>query len=176
MKCFAWCLVPALLAGCATAPRPLQGEYASVVPAQASARSEGVRVRWGGSIVGVETRAAETCFEVLGRSLDVQARPRTVDASQGRFLACRSGFYDPAVFAKGRDITVTGTLRGHETRNVGKYPYDYPRVESDAVYLWPKRSDIIVDYRPGPIFYSSPFGFGYSRPVLIHRPRLHRHR
>lgn len=175
MKRVAWCLFPLLLAGCATAPRPLQGEYASVVPAQASDGAEGVRVRWGGRIVGVETRAAESCFEVLGRDLDGQARPRRVDASQGRFLACRSGFYDPAVFAKGRDITVTGTLKGHETRNVGDYPYDYPRVDSDTIYLWPKRSDVIVDYRPGPFFYASPFGFGYTRPILIHHPRHRRH-
>ena len=67
---------------------------------------------------------------------------------QGRFVACRAGFYDPEVFTRGRELTVTGTLHGIVSQKVGDYDYAYPRVEADVVYLWPTRP-IVVDYPPG---------------------------
>ena len=113
----------ALLAACATAPQPLRGEFAAVTPEQASGDSAtGERVRWGGSIVGVDPRSDSTCFEVLGRPLADNARPRRTDLGTGRFLACRGGFYDPAIFAAGREMTVVGRLAGSEVRPVGEYP------------------------------------------------------
>jgi len=162
------------IAGCATAPKPLQGEFAMVRPIDAE-RAEGARVRWGGSIIAVEPRPNETCFEVLGRHLNDSARPRPTDATDGRFLACRRGFYDPAVFSAGRDITVVGAISGREKRKVGEYEYAYPRVTADAVYLWPDRSEIIIENRSSPFFYHSPFWYGFHRPVILHRP-IHRAR
>ena len=40
------------------------------------------------------------------------ARPLVTDASFGRFVACGPGFYDPAVYAKDRSLTVLGTVEG----------------------------------------------------------------
>ncbi|MEO6064874.1 MAG: Slp family lipoprotein [Lysobacterales bacterium] len=169
MKQFGLWLLPLALIGCATAPRPLQGEFTQVRPLDA-ARADGAKVRWGGSIIAVEPRAGETCFEVLGRELGSSARPRPTDTSDGRFLACRSGFYDPAVFKAGRDITVVGALAGTEVRKVGEFDYSYPRVTASALYLWPERSEVIVEHRASPFFFYSPFWYGYSRPIFIHRP------
>jgi len=164
------------LAACATVPKPLQGEYASTKPAAAG--STGERIRWGGEIIRVDTSAEHSCFEILGRDLDDSARPRRRDESAGRFLACRNGFYDPEVFTKGREVTVTGTLNGSEERKVGEYDYRYPRVDADVIYLWEKRvarSPYYNDPYPG-------FGFGYGYgwdpfwyrpfgpPVIIVRP------
>lgn len=137
-----------LLAGCATAPKPLQGSFTSQSPQQAAASGE--RVRWGGSVIEVEPQATRTCFQVLGRPLASNGRPREVDASEGRFLACRAGFYDPALFTDTREITITGRIDGYDTRKIGEYDYRFPRVAADVVYLWPIRERINVVTRPAP--------------------------
>ncbi len=156
-----------LLAGCASVPKPLQGEFGSQSPQQAT--GEGERVRWGGSVIAVEPLPDRTCFQVLGRPLDASGRPRETDATEGRFLACRAGFYDPAVFTAGREVTVVGTRDGSETRTVGEFALQLPRLAADAIHLWPERRD--------PSYYSDPYYFwssvsyrGWYGPGLyIHR-------
>jgi outer membrane lipoprotein len=145
-----------LLAGCATAPKPLQGQFSALRPDEAAARqAAGEAVRWGGRIVSVQPQADRSCFEIVGAPLAEGGRPRRVDQSEGRFLACRAGFYEPQVFAEGREVTVTGHVEGVEVRKVGDYDYRYPRVAADVIYLWPEYRP--VDTRPR--FYGS-FGFG----------------
>jgi outer membrane lipoprotein len=135
----------ALLAACATVPGPLRGQYAAVYPAQAATSgATGARVRWGGQVVGVHNEANQSCFEIVGKALSHDGRPLMRDRSEGRFIACRAGFYDPAVFTAGREVTIVGTISSFETRRIGDYDYRYPRVSADAVYLWPERRD--VDY------------------------------
>lgn len=165
------CLPIALLAlaGCATAPKPLQGDYAASVPDASAANAQ--RVRWGGEIIRVDNGSDRSCFEVLARPLDAQARPLRRDHSDGRFLACRSGFYDPAVFEAGREITVTGRVDGSELRKVGDYEYRYPRVSADVIYLWSERE--AVAHYGHPVFYGwDPFWYrpwGPSVFVIHHR-------
>src|SRR5690348_15601217 len=98
-----------LLAGCVTTPAALQGQFSEVQPEQAAAQQlPGESVRWGGRIVDVHTEKLFTCFEIVGAPLDSSGRPREVDDSTGRFLACRNGFYEPEVFATGRELTISG--------------------------------------------------------------------
>jgi outer membrane lipoprotein len=167
--------VALLAAGCASAPKPLQGDYAAVLPEQASATlQEGAAVRWGGSIVSVTPGPAGTCMEILGRELSEIARPRArPDESAGRFLACRAGFYDPAIFAPEREITVTGRIDGFEVRRIGEYDYRYPRVAADVIYLWPERRDETWYYHPAPFFpiHRSTWWGGYYVPLRPARPR-----
>ena len=66
------------------------------------------------------------------------------------FLACRPGFYDPAVFEKNREVTVVGRVAGYENRRIGGYDYRFPRVEADVVYLWPVRETVDVVQYPAP--------------------------
>ena len=105
----------AALGACATMPQPLQGNYANV-PTSAAQQggAGGEQVRWGGEIIKTEPGPQETCFYILARPLDSQARPTQGNSgeSQGRFVACHAGFYDPEVFTRGRELTVTGTLHG----------------------------------------------------------------
>lgn len=145
----------ATLAGCATIPQPLQGTYTDISTASAQqGGAGGAKVRWGGEIIKTEPGPQETCFYLLSRPLDSEARPKSGSniESGGRFVACRAGFYDPEVFARGREVTVTGTLHGTVSKKVGDYDYAYPRVDADVVYLWPKR--VVVQYPPG---YYDPF-------------------
>jgi len=97
-----------LLSACVTQPKPLQGAYAETTPEAAmQGDSTGAAVRWGGRIVSVEPRADSTCFEMISSKVGADARPSASrDNSNGRFLACRAGFYDPAVFEQGREVTL----------------------------------------------------------------------
>ena len=128
------------LGACATIPKPLEGTYAQVSPkAASSGASNQAQVRWGGQIIRTEPENGQTCFYMLSYPLDSVARPRPSQPSEGRFVACHSGFYDPAIFTSGREMTFTGTLHGVVTEKVGKYDYPYPRLEARTVYLWPER-------------------------------------
>lgn len=141
IKPLAIALGTVLLASCATVPKDLVGQYAEITPQQASNGGvSGTQVRWGGVIIETDPGHDNTCFYVLGKPLDSgDARPQGVRDSTGRFVACKQGFYDPEVYAKGREITVTGMLQGVVTRKVGDYEYPYPRVEASVVHLWPVR-------------------------------------
>lgn len=149
-----------LLSGCATVPEPLGGEFEELTPEQSSDRDVGQRVRWGGSIVDTRPGESETCIEILARSLDTRARPYSGDADQGRFLACRDGFKDPAVFKGGRDITVVGTLAGFVEGSIGEFRYVYPRVAADTLFLWAEETR--GRYYHDPLWYYDPW-WPYAR-------------
>jgi outer membrane lipoprotein len=143
--------LPLLLAlgGCASIPKPLQGNFAPLDPVAAAQRdATGESVRWGGTLAVVEPLAGQTCFQIVGRPLAGSSRPTTSDRAEGRFIACRQGFYEPQVFAQGRSVTVTGRVIGYETRRVGEYDYRQPRVAADVIYLWPERREVDVYYAP----------------------------
>jgi len=171
-------LIALTLGGCATVPPQIAGnDFAAVTPQQAvSQNAHGTRVRWGGEIIRVDPKPDSTCFEVLSRELYSDARPTRHDGSEGRFIACSKGFYDPAVYVKGRDLTVTGEVAGTEQHQVGDYNYTYARVEADNVYMWPRRStaaDPFPYYDPywGP--WAGPWGWWGAPPVVIVREKHH---
>jgi outer membrane lipoprotein len=140
-----------MLAGCASIPKPLQGTFAPIDPVAATQRdATGETVRWGGTLAVVEPLSGQTCFQIVGRPLDDASRPTTSDRADGRFIACRQGFYEPQVFAEGRSVTVVGRIAGYETRRVGEYDYRQPRVAADVIYLWPLRREVDVYYYPSP--------------------------
>lgn len=161
-------LVPVLaalaLGACATAPGPIRGEFSAISPEQLGAQgTPGASVRWGGSLISVEPDAARTCFVVLSRPLSPSGRPQIKrETTDGRFIACRSGFYDPALFAEGRDVTFTGQVGGFEERSIGAYTYRYPKLDADVVYLWEQREDRIDPRHAYP--YRSPYWGPWWRP------------
>ncbi|NCT66384.1 MAG: Slp/YeaY family lipoprotein [Rhodanobacteraceae bacterium] len=162
-KQLALALLAASLASCATVPTPLQGQFSAATPRAAAGGSAGGElVRWGGDIIKVEPKNDSTCFEVLARDLDASARPLRRDPSGGRFIACRSGFYDPVEFEAGRQITVVGRVDGTEHGKVGQFDYTYPRVAADTIYLWPKRPLYVRTPYYDPWMYDcGPYGWGY---------------
>ena len=139
--------VPLVLVACARPPTQLAGQFERVTVAEAQAQPrEGVAVRWGGLVNSARPGREQTCFEIVGFPLDASARPVVSDESTGRFLACAPGFYEPAVYAPGREVTVVGALNGTAKGTVGQYEYTFPRVDATSVYLWPERSR---EARPG---------------------------
>ena len=89
-----------VLSACATRPAPLQGSFSALTPHAAVVGDHtGTEVRWGGRIIRTEPRQGRTCFEMISTRLDGSGRPLwTGDSTWGRFIACRTGFYDPALF------------------------------------------------------------------------------
>ncbi len=172
------------LAGCASVPPQLAGQnFDAITPQQAAQQGgHGDRVRWGGNIVSVNPESDKTCFEILSRALFDDARPRPRSQSSGRFIACGRGFYDPELYKKDREITVTGTLAGTQKHPVGGYDYTYALVDADNIYLWPERRP--DDQRGAWPYYYDPFwgpwgpywGSGYwAPPVVIIRPAPPKH-
>lgn len=157
-------LATALLAGCSSVPEQLQGTFTMIPPDQTSARDIGREVRWGGVILDTLPDPEKTCFEVLSRELDRSMRPRNEDLTQGRFIACRSGFLDPEVFAKGREITLIGSVAALDRRKVGEFDYQYPVLAAGFITMWPERPDVIINnfYDPWHSPWGSPY-WGHSR-------------
>ena len=141
-----------VLGACATQPKPLQGEFTGLTPHDAVIGSHiGTQVRWGGRIIRTEPRPDSTCFEIMSVRLNADGRPYGAsDDTYGRFIACRTGFYDPALFQPKREVTFTGRIEGYEDRKVEEYVYKFPRVAADVVYLWPQRERVDVVVRPTP--------------------------
>jgi outer membrane lipoprotein len=136
------------LAACLRPPANLAGKYDPVTVREAREQPrQGAAVRWGGTLVGLRPAKDQTCFEVASFPLDARARPQRSDDSPGRFIACAPGFYEPAVYAPGREVTVVGALNGTISGKVGQYDYEFPRVDATAVHLWPERT--AEDARPG---------------------------
>lgn len=160
-RCIPLILLSSILSACATTPAPLQGQFEALTAKDAAGGSHsGARVRWGGTIITVQPAATETCFEVLAHAVDAQSRPRIRDASEGRFMACRSGFYDPEVFSKGRELTIAGTLDGTRMGRIGQFDYTYPKVAAETIFLWPPRPLVIErrDYWPYDPFWGPAYG------------------
>ena len=164
------------LSACASVPTALQGQYAAATPRDANA--QGQSVRWGGAIIKVEPKEDSTCFEILARQLDTSARPTAHDANQGRFIACRAGFYDPEEYDRGREITVVGQVTGTDHGQVGQFDYAYPHVAASEIHLWPKRTPRTPYYDPwmygvGPGWgwYGPGWGPYWGTPPIIIRER-----
>ncbi len=169
LKAFFWLLILAGLIGCASnlpkdiTEAPPGGPSVAAVRADPQ-RFTGAQVRWGGTIAAVENRQHETWIEVVDRELYSGGRPESGDATRGRFLARIPGFLDPAVYAKGRQITVAGTVDGTVTRPIGQYSYRFPVVAVRTHVLWeplPERREYYDPFWPG---YYDPWWPYYRYP------------
>ena len=159
----AGCAAALALTACTTVPEQIQGDYSEISPARVDPSTFGTPVRWGGVIMNAESRNGKTCFEVLSRRLDKYLRPTQEDYTAGRYIACKDGFQDPAVFTEGREITTTGAIRNIEMRDLEEFNYRYPVIDVDSLVLWEKRRNVIV-YRGfnDPWHYRYPWGYPYG--------------
>lgn len=135
---------------CTTIPEQLKGDYVALTPKNTIEKDLQTSVRWGGVILETRPESEYTCFEILAKELQTSMRPKKSDQSSGRFIACKGGFYDPEVFKKGREVTLTGELIHIDVRKVGEYDYHFPVVDFEFMILWPKRRDRVYygGYRP----------------------------
>lgn len=163
-----------LLAACASAPASIgdapPGDPTLPAVRTAPERYRAQTVRWGGVIASVRNLKDESELEVVGRRLDRNARPLAEDHSDGRFLARVTQFIDPAIYAVGREVTLRGELEESVARTIGEFPYTYPVVRVEAIYLWAQRPATAryPDYDP---FWHDPF-YPWGYPYWpYYRPR-----
>lgn len=152
----------AILAGCASAfsGQMLQGVDRSLTVGVLRSdpdRYRDARVVLAGEIIDTRPRTGSTEIEVLSRPLGDGDAPRRTDESDGRFLVVAPDFLDPAVFARGRRVSMVGTVTGGEERPLGDQPYRYVVTRADQIYLWP----IPV---AGPYPYGYPYPYTYPYP------------
>ncbi len=151
-----------LAAGCAGNPikkdlrmqagKDLTFERVAAAPAEYA----GKLVIWGGYIVSALDSSEYTELNIVDTPLDSSDEPEAIESSRGRFLARVRGFLDPAVYTKGRKITVAGKVAGQQIRPLGKRKYSYPVLEPEQLYLWPRENAA-----PEPYYYYPPVGLGF---------------
>ena len=151
-------LILTVMSGCTSIPEQLKGDYPSLRPKDTNEQNLGTQVRWAGIILETRPEEGHTCFEILSRDLEKSMRPRNIDQSDGRFVACKRGFYDPEVFKKKREVTLTGKLIHIDIRKIGDFDYHFPVVDIDFMTLWPVRRN--------PTYYN----YGPYRPYYWHYP------
>ena len=158
-----------LLSACTTIPEQLKGQYTELTPENTTEKDLQTPVRWGGIILETRPEDDFTCFEILSRQLEKSMRPENADQSDGRFIACKPGFYDPEVFKKKREVTVIGKIIHIDARKVGEFNYQFPVVDIEFMSLWPKRQTRLY-YNYGPVYpyyWHYPhygYRYRYSRP------------
>lgn len=131
----------------------------------------GALVRWGGIIAKVENKETETWVEIVDKDLSRWGQPRSNDQSSGRFLARIDGFLDPLVYAKGREITISGKVEQSIVNKIGDFTYLFPVIAVVQFYLWqPEPTVIYYDswpnwfYDPWYPYYRYPYRHWHSPP------------
>jgi outer membrane lipoprotein len=131
-----------LLGACASGPSFDTSQFdRSLTPAVVSAEPQhatGRQVLWGGIILEVTNLAHSTLVEMQAYPLGYRDKPRPDEAPLGRFLLEQGGFLEPAVYTKGRLLTVAATITRIDTGNAGESGQTCPVVEAKHLYLWPE--------------------------------------
>lgn len=117
----------------------------------------GQSVVFGGTILETRNEEGRTVIEVLQEGLDSRLRPAERGESAGRFLVEFPEFKDPAIYSKGKRITVAGEVIGSERQRIGRGTYDYPVIQ-------PREHSLLdpPSYDPGPRI-GIGIGLGYTR-------------
>ncbi len=120
-------------------------------------------VMFGGIVIRSKRTEVETEIEVL--ELPIQsAGPATEDRgrSQGRFLAVREEFLDPASVPPGTPISVIGLVKGSVTKSLDESEYSYPLIDLKHLVDW---NNVPAQNYGSPFYdpYYSPYGY-WGRP------------
>jgi outer membrane lipoprotein len=133
----------------------------------------GFKARWGGVIANIENQPEQTMVEVVHFNLNRSSRPIISDETQGRFRFYYKGMLDPVIYAKGKSITVAGTISNPEKGKIGEQTYLFPVLKAKGVHLWKKTQKIDVRISSDPFRYDPFFYPYYQQPVIVY-PRRYR--
>lgn len=150
-------LLVSLLTACATGPQ-FDGAHfqQSITPEDAVLNIETYRnsdVMWGGLLVSNVALQQGSQLEVLAYPLNAKQMPDTTRSSLGRFVLLVDRFLEPVDYSDGRIVTITGKLIDTRDGVIGAATYEFPIVDAEEMYLWPKNA--------GATQPRVHFGFGY---------------
>ncbi|MBH0208937.1 MAG: hypothetical protein HP495_10600 [Nitrospira sp.] len=102
---------------------------------------QGKVVVLGGVVLKAKRLKDNTQIELLQLPLDQRERPiLDRQQSQGRFLAIRQEFLDPATIVEGSAMTIVGEVFGAKTDYLDDVEYRYPIVIIKHLQAWPAHS------------------------------------
>ncbi|HEX5645993.1 MAG TPA: Slp family lipoprotein [Nitrospira sp.] len=126
----------------------------------------GRTVMIGGTVIRAKLTAGGTEVEVLQLPAE-NNEPLTEDRlrSEGRFLAVREAFLDPASLPEGTPVTVIGTVTGETTRPLDESTYTYPLLTIKHIIDWSRiAAERRRDRTPTYGFYAPPYGWSGLYP------------
>lgn len=126
----------------------------------------GRTVMFSGTVIRAKRTATGTEVEVLQLPAE-NNEPLTEDRlrSEGRFLAVREAFLDPASLPEGTPVTVIGTVTGAASRPLDESSYTYPLLEIKHIIDWSRiAAERQRDRIPSYGFYAPPYGWGGFYP------------
>jgi outer membrane lipoprotein len=105
----------------------------------------------GGIIISSRSAKEGTYIEVLQNPLDSRDRPKDTDMSNGRFIIFSDKYLDPAIYSKGKAVTVAGEVLGKMIRPLDDIEYPYTLIRSKEIH-------IVEPGRKTPLFFSIGVG------------------
>lgn len=126
----------------------------------------GRTVMIGGTVIRAKRTGMGTELEIL-QLPSAKDGPVTEERlqSEGRFLALREAFLDPASLPEGTPITVIGTVTGETTRQLDESDYTYPILEVKHIIDWNSiAAQRRRDRSPSYGYYYPPYGYGGFYP------------
>ena len=163
-----------IASGCASLNDPLESDPSGtpqITYAQLKTSTEtykGHAVTLGGKVLSAKRLKDGTRIEILQLPLLSSLKPIfDLSKSQGRFVAIRKEFLDPATLPSGTFVTISGEVTGSLTLPLDETEYTYPVVDIKNVRVWPKDDEdgpprIRPYMGPGP--YWGPYWSPYWRP------------
>jgi outer membrane lipoprotein len=120
----------------------------------------------GGEIWQASNVPEGTLVEVVHKPLDAYERPLLTDRTEGRFMALCNRYLDPAIYARGREVTIAGRVLGTRSGRIGELEYTYPLISCLELRLWPQTVAVPPPYGPYPWWYWDPWYWDpwYFRP------------
>lgn len=98
---------------------------------------KGKWVMFGGVIAASKTeKDGSSYLEIVQKPAESGGRPLRTDETGGRFIAVSKQLLDPAIYARGREITVVGEVAGVSVKPLGEIAYRYPLLTVEALHLW----------------------------------------
>lgn len=119
----------------------------------------GAKIILGGVIVKTTNYPDRAEIELVQKEINAFGNLMDNDTSKGRFIFINTGFVEPEIYAKGREITGFGKIAGSRMGKVDDREYRYPVIEVEALHLWEKRDP--YPYRFNAPYWNSPYYYGY---------------
>jgi outer membrane lipoprotein len=135
---------------------------------------------FGGVIVSTKGTPDGSLIEGIFVPVNSRGYLRDYSSSRGRFLALfprESGFLDPEVFSRNRDVTIAGEFAGLREGKIDDMVYEYPFFVIREIYLWREETYYSYPYSYYPYYprYYDPYPYWWDSPYRGARPWIWRH-